>query len=241
MRPATTLRRGAIAAVVALALVASTYAFDGDGSATAATQQEADGGHGHDGGHGQSDQHARQGAAAVELGKGMRALWADHMQWTYATVDAFFHNADALQPTLDRLLANQADIGAAIAPFYGKDAGDQLTELLTTHITLAVPVLEAAQAGDDAALQAALDDWYANAQDVADLLAAANPGSWPLSATRPALEMHIDQTTAYAVDLLQGEYAQAIEHYDAALHNMLELVDTLATGIVEQFPQRFRP
>ncbi|MGH9084263.1 MAG: hypothetical protein ACRDYW_02325 [Acidimicrobiales bacterium] len=236
MKGLTILRRAAIAAVVALALVVATDRVDGDGTATAATQQEHDGGHG----HGQGGQHGRQGAAAVELGKGMRALWSDHMQWTYATVDAFFHNADALPPTLDRLLANQADIGAAIAPFYGQEAGDQLTELLTTHITLAVPVLQAAQAGDDAALQGALDDWYSNAQDVADLLAAANPHSWPQSATRPALEMHIDQTTAYAVDLLQGAYAPAIEHYDAALDHMLELADILAGGIVEQFPERFR-
>ncbi len=176
----------------------------------------------------------------IKLYTAMRELLTDHMQWTYATVDAFFHNADALQPTLDRLLSNQADIGAAIAPFYGQEAGDQLTELLTTHITLAVPVLQAAQAGDDAALQAALDDWYANAQDVADLLAAANPDSWPQAVTRPALEMHIDQTTGYAVDLLTGEYAAAIEHYDAARHHMLELADVLAGGIVEQFPERFR-
>jgi hypothetical protein len=231
------LRRGVIAAFAALALVASTYAFGDDSTATAATRQEQDGGHGQGGGHGH---HGRVSASAVELGNAMRALWSDHMQWTYATVDAFFHNADALPQTLDRLLANQADIGAAIVPYYGQEAGDQLTDLLTTHITLAVPVLQAAQAGDDGALQAALDDWFANAQDVADFLAAANPSSWPQSVTRPALEMHIEQTTAYAVDLLQGEYAAAIEHYDAALHHMLELADALAAGIVERFPERFR-
>lgn len=70
----------------------------------------------------------------VELRHAMRELWSDHMQWTYATVDAFFHNQQALQPTLDRLLRNQADIGNAIAPYYGKDAAKQLTDLLTTHI-----------------------------------------------------------------------------------------------------------
>ena len=142
-------------------------------------------------------------------------------------------------PTLNRLLANQGDLGAAIVPFYGQQAGDQLAELLTTHIDLAVPVLEAAQAGDDAALQPALDDWNANARAVADFLAAADPDNWPQSATRPALEMHIDQTTAYAVDLLTGEYATAIQHYDAAYEHMLELADTLSAGIVERFPDRF--
>jgi hypothetical protein len=223
----TYLRPGVVAAVLAAVLVTSACGSDDD-STSSASPATTD--HGHD---------QAESSAADELRGDMRKLWADHMQWTYATVDAFFHNADSVQPTLNRLLANQGDIGAAIVPFYGEKAGDQLTELLMTHINEAVPVLEAAQSGDDAALQAALDDWYANAQDVADFLAAADPDNWPQSATRPALEMHIDQTTAYAVDLLQGDYAEAIQDYDAAFDHMLRLADTLTVGILDRFPDRF--
>jgi hypothetical protein len=43
----------------------------------------------------------------ITLNTVMHKLWADHMQWTYATVDAFFNDANALQPNLDRLLKNQ--------------------------------------------------------------------------------------------------------------------------------------
>ena len=225
MRPnVPAIGRGFGAVALALVLVTAACGSDDDTAAPETTE------HGHD---------QAESAPTTELRNGMRKLWADHMQWTYATVDAFFHNADSLQPTLDRLLANQGDIGAAIVPFYGQDAGDQLTQLLTTHINEAVPVLQAAQSGDDSALQAALDKWYANAQEVADFLAAADPDNWPQSATRPALEMHIDQTTAYAVDLLEGDYARAIEDYDAAFDHMLELADTLAAGLVDRFPERF--
>ena len=34
--------------------------------------------------------HETESTAAVELRTGMRELWSDHMQWTSATVDAFF-------------------------------------------------------------------------------------------------------------------------------------------------------
>ncbi len=169
----------------------------------------------------------------------MRELWSDHMQWTYSTVDAFFHNQDELQPTLDRLLANQADIGAAIEPFYGQAAADQLASLLTTHIEQAVPVLTAAQAGDTAALETAVADWYANAEEIADFVSAANPENWPQSATRPMLEGHIDTTIVYATDLLSGDYTSAIQHYDEAKHHMLMLSDALAAGIIAQFPDQF--
>jgi len=52
----------------------------------------------------------------VALNGAMRKLWSDHMQWTYATVDAYFNNPDGLQAQLDRLLQNQANIGSAINP-----------------------------------------------------------------------------------------------------------------------------
>lgn len=177
--------------------------------------------------------------AQVELYTTMRNLWTDHMQWTWATVDAFFHNQDGLGPQLDRLLVNQADIGSAIVPFYGQEAGDQLTALLTTHIEQAVPVLTAAQAGDQEALDQALADWYANAEEIADFLSAANPDNWPQSATRPMMEAHIDTTTVYAVDLLSGDYVAAVLHYDEALEHMTMLADALSAGIITQFPDRF--
>jgi hypothetical protein len=182
---------------------------------------------------------APSGDKAIALYSAMRDLWTDHMQWTYATVDAFFHNEGGLQKNLDRLLQNQRDIGAALVPFYGQAAGDQLTGLLTTHINQAVPVLKAAQAGDKAALDAALADWYANAKEIADFVSAANPQQWPTSATEPMLKGHIDQTTAYATALLKGDYAKAIVDFDKANDHMVMLGDTLAKGIIAQFPDRF--
>ena len=170
----------------------------------------------------------------------MRQLWADHMQWTYSTVDAFFHNPGGLQPQLDRLLQNQQDIGAAVVPFYGQAAGDQLAALLTTHIEQAVPVLQAARAGDQAALEQALADWYANAKEIADFLSSANPTNWARSVTEPMMKSHIDQTTSYSVDLLKGNYASAVTHYDEAFDHMMMLADVLADGIRAQFPMRFK-
>ena len=130
-------------------------------------------------------------------------------------------------------------IGAAIVPFYGQEAGDQLTALLTTHIEQAVPVLTAAQDGDQDALDQALADWYGNAEEIADFLSAANPDNWPRSATRPMMEAHIDTTTIYAVDLLGGDYTAAIADYEMALEHMTMMADTLSAGLIAQFPDQF--
>lgn len=175
----------------------------------------------------------------VAFQKAVRDLFTDHMRWTYATVDAFFHNPQALDPTLQRLLQNQKDLGNAMGSFYGKEAGDKVTALFTEHIQLAVPVLTAAKAGDDKALKKALDDWYRNAEEIADFLSAANPKSWPASATKPMMKAHIATTVTYSVDLLKGDYKNAIKHFDEANDHMMMMADALAAGLIAQFPERF--
>jgi hypothetical protein len=170
----------------------------------------------------------------VAVYTGMRDLWSDHMQWTYATVDAFFNNEMALQPTLDRLLQNQQEIGAAIVPFFGQDAGNELAALLTTHINQAVPVLSSAEAGNQAALQAALNDWYANAEDIADFLSAANPVAWPASVMRPMMQHHIDTTVDYSLDLLDRDYQMAIDDFDEANDHMMMFADVLSAGLIPE-------
>lgn len=173
------------------------------------------------------------------LRSAMQELWSDHMQWTYNTVNAFFHDQQGLGPQLERLLKNQKDIGAAIVPYYGQAAGDQLAELLTTHIQQAVPVLTAAKANDQAGLKTALDNWYANAQEIADFLSGANK-NWGQEAMRSMMKAHIDQTTAYAVDLLKNDYAGAVQHYDVAYDHMMDMAMDLSVGIIKQFPDKFK-
>lgn len=176
--------------------------------------------------------------AQTALFSAMRTLWMQHMEWTYATVVAFAGDSPALQPTMDRLLRNQADIGNAIAPFYGEQAAAKLTDLLTTHIKQAVPVLTAAKAGDQAGLRKAVDAWYRNAKDIADFLAKANP-AWPKGDMRDMMETHITTTIGYAGDVLAGNYAGAITTYDQAEAHMIEMADMLSQGLIAQFPDRF--
>jgi hypothetical protein len=169
----------------------------------------------------------------------MANLWDEHMEWTYATVVAFVDESPTLEPTLNRLLQNQKDIGAAIEQFYGADAADQLTALLTEHIMEAVPVLTAAKAGDSAALETAVNDWYANAEKIGMFLAAANP-NWSEDDMVEMMRMHITQTVAYATDLLTGDHAKSIVDYDLAEQHMQQMANDLSAGLIAQFPERFR-
>jgi hypothetical protein len=141
--------------------------------------------------------------------------------------------------TTARLLQNQTDIGDAVAPFYGRQAGNQLTDLLRTHILTAADLLAAAKSGDTTAFDQAKHDWYANARDIARFLHSANPRNWPLADLRSMMRSHLDLTLAEASDRLAGDYTQDIADYEQVHLEILEMADMLSSGIVAQFPGWF--
>ena len=170
----------------------------------------------------------------------MRKLWEDHVTWTRLAIVTFADGSAGFDATAARLLQNQRDIGNAIAAYYGTAAGNRLTALLHDHITIAVEVLQAAKAGDTAAFTAADARWYANANDIADFLAAANPRSWPKAVMRADMKTHLDQTLAEAAHELGGQYAASVTDYEAVHAHILMMADQLSAGIIAQFPSRFR-
>jgi hypothetical protein len=170
----------------------------------------------------------------------MRKLWEDHIAWTRLAIVSLANGLPDTQPTVDRLLQNQADIGNAIKPFYGEAAGDQLTALLKDHILIAAEIIQAAKAGDTAAQNDAITRWYANADAIAEFLHSANPESWPLDEMKAMMHAHLDLTLQEAVDYLTGDHAGSITAYDQIHLQALDMADMLSGGIVRQFPNKFK-
>jgi len=194
--------------------------------------------------HGTADGPAAAGAVAARSGfhDAMRQLWEDHITWTRLVIVSAATLPDALpdvDPTVQRLLRNQDDIGDAIKPFYGDAAGEELSRLLREHITLAAELIAAAKAGDADAVQTTSDAWYANANEIADFLAAANPKHWPAAEMRAMMREHLDLTLAEAVARLEGRYADDISTYDEIHVQILHMADMLSDGIIAQFPAKF--
>jgi len=192
----------------------------------------------HTAGHHHAD--AARTAKAQRLHDDMRKLWEDHITWTRLAIVSFAGGLPDLPATENRLLQNQADIAAAIRPYYGAAASATLRTLLRAHILGAVALLQAAKAGDNAALARAHDAWYANGNDIADFLSGANPRNWPRGEMRTMMKTHLDETLKEAVDRLNGRFDADIRDYDAVHRSILEMADMLSDGIVARFPGRFR-
>jgi hypothetical protein len=169
----------------------------------------------------------------------MRSLWEAHGTWTERAIVDFVGGLPDTHFVIARLLQNQTDIGNAVKPYYGRKAGNELTALLKGHINAAVALLKAAKSGDPSATATAKTAFYANGNQVASFLHAANPRHWSLRAMKTMMRIHLDQVVALAVDQLKGNFAAAISLYNRYIGHILDMADMLSTGIIQQFPARF--
>ena len=131
-------------------------------------------------------------------------------------------------------------LGGAVTPYFGEQAGDQLTALLNDHITIAVELLQAARSGDTPAFNDAHTRWHVNGNDIADFLSAANPKYWPADLMRDAMNGHLEQTMSEASHELAGDYAASVADYDEIHTHILGMADLLSSGIIRAFPHQFR-
>ena len=189
------------------------------------------------GGHDHSTVAASARTNRASFHDAIRQLWEDHIVWTREFIVSFAADGADLSAVTDRLLRNQDDIGDAIKPFYGDAAGEALSGLLREHILGAAALLDAAKNGGDVAAASAA--WYANADEIAEFLAAANPRAWPVDEMRAMMKDHLDLTLAEGVARLQGRYADDIAAYDQIHTQILRMADMLSDGIIAQFPPKF--
>lgn len=176
--------------------------------------------------------------AECSLRTNLRRLWADHAIWTRQYIVAFAADTPDAGTAATRLLKNQEHIGNAIVPFYGQAAGKQLTELLKQHILIAVDLLTAAKAGDDARFQQEDARWSRNAEEIAAFLSGANP-NWPKADVLDLLNVHLKLTKDEAVARLTGKWDDDVVAFDDIFTEIMTVSDTLASGIARQFPDRF--
>lgn len=191
-------------------------------------------------GRDRGNDHTENTDTAISFRNDMRKLWEDHVTWTRLAILQLVDGPDDQGTAVNRLLQNQEDIGDAVKPFYGDAAGDQLTALLRDHIITAAEIINAAKAGDTAAVDDASARWYANGDDIAAFLNAANPEQWPLDHMKLMMRDHLDLTFSEAVARLSGEFEADVAAYDAIHVQILGMADMLSLGIINQFPKSFK-
>lgn len=177
--------------------------------------------------------------SVIDLKMSMRKLWEDHITYTRNYIISALADLEDTGKVAERLLKNQDDIGNAIKPIYGDEAGNKLAALLRDHILIATEVVKAAKMDNNEELTKANTKWEANADDIAAFLSGANP-NWPKQDLADMLYKHLELTTGEVVSRLKKNWDADIDNYDKGHVHMLMFADALTDGIVKQYPDKFK-
>lgn len=178
-------------------------------------------------------------SAEEKLRTDMRKLWEDHITWTRNVIFCIIDDLPGTNQAVDRLLKNQDDIGNAIKPYYGAEAGKKLTELLRVHITTAADLLKATKVDNNMAFDIANKKWKANADEISEFLSKANP-HWKLTDMKMMMHDHLKLTIDEAVARKTKNYEGDVVAYEKVHEEILKMSDMLSNGIVKQFSDKFK-
>src|SRR4029078_4402855 len=174
----------------------------------------------------------------AELRTAMRALWENHAAFTRNAVISIVAGLPDVDAISARLMKNQEDIANALKPYYGADAATKLTALLKDRVATGVQVVKYAKSGDKTRFNLAQKKWSDNGQQIAALLAGANP-NWDKATIEQMLQKQRDLTLAEATSRLAKNWPADIKAYNDGHDEILGFADTLTDGIAKQFPTKF--
>ncbi len=178
-------------------------------------------------------------AKAVELRQALRDLWVDHIFWVRNVVlSSKYGDAEAAKAAESNVVQNAKTIAGSIVPFYGKQAGDKLFELLAGHYGAVKKYMTATFANDKAGMNAARGEIMENANQIAVFLSSANP-NWPRQTLESLLTTHGAHHMTQIELINRKDFSSEAVNWETMKEHMYMIADALAGGIVKQFPKKF--
>jgi hypothetical protein len=176
---------------------------------------------------------------AFQLQLAFRDLWESRLFWVRSAVqeerDA---DIEAGKVSEARVIQGSRDLADAFSPWYGDDFADKLFGLLAGHDKALKDYGEAAIRKDTVGQHAAAGVLSANAGEAATLLASANPG-WRRDVLEKMLATQAEQQEKQITDFFAADFNDEADGWTAMKRDTYYLADTLALGIVKQFPAKF--
>lgn len=161
----------------------------------------------------------------------MRLAWLNHIFWGRMYLVSAVADAKDQQALEEQSAGTADEIADVFTKFLPIHVARQLRSLLMEHEELTGEIIRALHSGNTENLDALVKDWYANANQIADLLGNQNP-YFAGRETRKLLLNHLDLLREEIEHQINGEYTQSIDTFRDLENETLELAEHLARGLL---------
>lgn len=169
----------------------------------------------------------------------LRDMWVGHAFWVRAVVTETLNgNKKAAESAEKQAVNNAKQLADSVEPFYGKAASDDLFKLLAGHYTGVKKYLLATRAKNSANQEAARNEMFGNAEQIAVFLSSANP-NLPKDAVKGMLMAHGGHHVMQIQQLADKQYEKEAQTWEEMKNHMYGIADALTVAIATQFPSKF--
>jgi spore germination protein YaaH len=161
----------------------------------------------------------------------MRLAWLSHVYWTRMLLMAVDADSPDQKQTGARAVQTADEIADVFAKVLPQNVTRQLRNLLTEHVELTGEVMQSMKADSMPNIDELIRAWYKNANQIANLLAGANP-YFAGKETRNMLLNHLDLTREEIEQQINGEYAQSIDTFGEIVKQAVDMADHFAMGLL---------
>lgn len=182
--------------------------------------------------------HYEEDTAAIEaFEERVEHFWCKTVDYTRNAIISILGGLGDIDALVTRLMSLQEDIGNAVAPYYGNDAADTVTNVLKQHVTLLVDIVKNIKDGKSTEeLEKSLQT---NIDAIATFLDSADPDNWPKDVVLGLLKKHVECTLAEARTRFAKDWPADFAAYEECKANIEKLAYAMAGGIVNKFPEMF--
>ncbi len=169
-----------------------------------------------------------------------RKLWEDQAEWIRVYLVSETAKLPDVSFSTNRLIQNQALLGATMKPFYGDSVADQLTALLQANANDIVALTIAMESGDATAIATAKATMHQDGDKIAQFFASTNP-HWNLDQGKDLIGEYLDNVANEVNARLAHNWMWDIIFYEANAIQLQSLSDFVSNGIALQFPAALPP
>lgn len=187
----------------------------------------------------QNNLYNRQIDAKLLFKAEMSRLWIDNAIWSRQSTLCLTDKLLGTQESLYRLMMNQEEMGRIFTRYYGKTAGDEFCELISSNTSITISIIRHMNNKNTDDLEKARQRMKHNVLRASAYLAKMNP-YWNKEELDYLLLLQLELFEKQLQHRLTNNYTSDVENFDRIITESYKLSDVLSEGIIKQFSDKFQ-
>ncbi len=125
-----------------------------------------------------------------------------------------------------------------LQPYLGNESAKNYGDLIEEQLIIAAELVETAKNGNETALEEVNSRWFKNADEIASFENKTIP-MLALEMRKAMWHEHLNLTKNETQQLLVKDFNASIDTFDRIEEQSNMMADSLAEGIIQQFPEKF--